>query len=96
MASIHGLCVTPLEFNSALGEFFEYCPVDLALHEELVDCSGDSLQFAAEYRFGILDRLLHENIERADPEIAFNILMFLNKRSTIGAFVTIRECSDIL
>ena len=43
--------MTPLEFKTSLGEFSDYCPVDLALRGELVVCSGDSLQFAVEYRY---------------------------------------------
>lgn len=50
-ASIGGLCVTPSDFKSALGEFGEYCPINLALHGELIDCSNTtSLNYAAEYR----------------------------------------------
>lgn len=54
-ASIYGLCVTPSNFKKALGEFYEYCPVNLALQEELIDCSGTkSLKYAAEYRYAML------------------------------------------
>ena len=50
-ASIEGLCVTPANFKSNLGEFCEYCPVNLALHEEFIDCSSvNSLTYAASYR----------------------------------------------
>lgn len=50
--SINGLCITPSDFKSRLGEFSEYCPVNLALHDELIDCSTtNSLQYAAEYRY---------------------------------------------
>lgn len=50
-ASISGLCITPSDLKSRLGEFSEYCPVNLALHEQLIDCSTrKSLKFAAEYR----------------------------------------------
>ena len=51
-ASIEGLCVTPSDFKSRLGEFDEHCPVNLALHGELVDCSTTrSLKYAAEYKY---------------------------------------------
>lgn len=50
-ASMNGLCVTPSKFQSALGEFQEFCPVNLALQRKLIDCSAvKSLKFAAEYR----------------------------------------------
>ena len=49
-ASLAGLCITPSEFQSRLGEFAGYCPVSLALKGELVDCRNTSLTFAAEYR----------------------------------------------
>ncbi|XP_051881405.1 LOW QUALITY PROTEIN: adenylate kinase 9 [Pristis pectinata] len=50
-ASIAGLCITPYELQSRLGEFGQYCPVTLQLQEELQDCSVDpSLEFAAEFR----------------------------------------------
>lgn len=52
-ASVAGLCITPSEFNSKLGEFAEYCPVSLALRGELVDCSNKPLSFAAEYRYDL-------------------------------------------
>ncbi|XP_077367067.1 adenylate kinase 9 isoform X2 [Festucalex cinctus] len=47
---IDRLCVTPKEFQRQLGEFAQYCPVCLALHNHLVDCSESaSLMYAAEY-----------------------------------------------
>ncbi|XP_060721057.1 adenylate kinase 9 [Tachysurus vachellii] len=50
-ASIHRLCITPRELQSRLGEFGHYCPVSLALHNHLVDCSLDtSLELAVEFR----------------------------------------------
>ncbi|KAG7316817.1 hypothetical protein KOW79_020358 [Hemibagrus wyckioides] len=50
-ASIERLCVTPRELQSRLGEFDHYCPVSLALHKHLVDCSLDtSLELAAEFK----------------------------------------------
>lgn len=50
-ASIFGLCITPTEFKSRLGEYLAYCPVSLALKDELVDCSQEpSLKFSAEYK----------------------------------------------
>ncbi|XP_035277888.1 adenylate kinase 9 isoform X1 [Anguilla anguilla] len=50
-ASIDRLCVTPRELQCRLGEFGQYCPVSLALHCHLVDCSrSPSLALAAEFR----------------------------------------------
>ena len=50
-ASIYGLCVTPSECASRLGEFSHYCPVSLAPRYELIDCSEEStLKYTAEYR----------------------------------------------
>ncbi|KAG9347613.1 hypothetical protein JZ751_005184, partial [Albula glossodonta] len=50
-ASIDRLCITPKELHSRLGEFGQYCPVSLALHQQLVDCSHSaSLQLAAEFQ----------------------------------------------
>ncbi|XP_046877163.1 adenylate kinase 9 isoform X1 [Hypomesus transpacificus] len=50
-ASIDRLCITPKELLSRLGEFSQYCPVSLALHRHLVDCSDiASLELAAEFR----------------------------------------------
>ena len=50
-ASIDRLCITPKELKSRLGEFSYYCPVSLALHRHLVDCSlTTSLELAAEFR----------------------------------------------
>ncbi|GAB1605420.1 hypothetical protein Ahia01_000824100, partial [Argonauta hians] len=49
--SISGLCVTEEAFQERLGEFKEYCPVSLALHNELVDCSHDkTMDLVAEYQ----------------------------------------------
>lgn len=50
-ACINRLCITPRELQSRLGEFGQYCPVSLALHRHLVDCSHNtSLELAAEFR----------------------------------------------
>uniref|UniRef100_A0A667Z081 Uncharacterized protein n=1 Tax=Myripristis murdjan TaxID=586833 RepID=A0A667Z081_9TELE len=50
-ACIHRLCITPMQLQSRLGEFDQYCPVCLALHHHLVDSSENvSLAHAAEYR----------------------------------------------
>lgn len=49
-AALNGLCLTPTKFQSILGEYQEYCPVNLA-HGKFIDCSSvKSLKFAAEYR----------------------------------------------
>ena len=51
-ASIDGLCVTPSKFKLGLGEFQEFCPVNLAQKGQLIDCSATkSLKYAAEYRY---------------------------------------------
>lgn len=50
-ASIADLCVTYDEMCSRLGEFGQYCPVSLALANELVDCSSvRHMDFVAEYQ----------------------------------------------
>uniref|UniRef100_A0ABM5G8U0 Adenylate kinase 9 isoform X3 n=1 Tax=Pogona vitticeps TaxID=103695 RepID=A0ABM5G8U0_9SAUR len=50
-ASIADMCIMPQELLSRLGEFGQYCPVNLAEKGELVDCSvSPSLRFAAEFR----------------------------------------------
>ncbi|KAI3363735.1 hypothetical protein L3Q82_001351 [Scortum barcoo] len=50
-ACINRLCITPKELQYRLGEFGQYCPVCLALHQHLVDCSEiAALTHAAEYR----------------------------------------------
>lgn len=50
-ACINRLCITPKELQCRLGEFGLYCPVCLALHHHLVDCSeGEALNHAAECR----------------------------------------------
>ncbi|XP_068433457.1 adenylate kinase 9 isoform X2 [Clinocottus analis] len=49
-ASINRMCITPRELQRRLGEFGYYCPVCLALHYHLVDCSEiTALTHAAEY-----------------------------------------------
>ncbi|XP_061587402.1 adenylate kinase 9 [Cololabis saira] len=48
---IYRLCITPKELELHLGKFDNYCPVCLALHYHLVDCSETAaLTQAAEYR----------------------------------------------
>ncbi|XP_026196504.1 adenylate kinase 9 isoform X2 [Anabas testudineus] len=48
---IDRLCITPKELQFRLGEFGQYCPVCLALHRHLMDCSEiAALTHAAEYR----------------------------------------------
>lgn len=50
-ASIADMCITPHEFSARLGVFGHYCPVSLALKNELYDCSTEPLlQYAAEFR----------------------------------------------
>ncbi|KAF7230651.1 adenylate kinase 9 isoform X1 [Nothobranchius furzeri] len=50
-ACISRLCITPKQLACQLGEFGQYCPVCLALHQHLVDLSDDTaLTHAAEYR----------------------------------------------
>nr|XP_046228264.1 adenylate kinase 9 [Scatophagus argus] len=50
-ACINRLCITPKELQHGLGEFGQYCPVCLALHYHLVDCSETTaLTHAAEHR----------------------------------------------
>lgn len=53
-ASVCGMCITPREFDSKLGEFIDYCPVSFALKGELVKATNKSLEFAAEYRYTVL------------------------------------------
>ncbi|KAM9840260.1 adenylate kinase 9 [Aulostomus maculatus] len=48
---INRLCITPKELQCQIGEFGGYCPVCLALHHHLVDCSEVAfLKHAAEYK----------------------------------------------
>lgn len=50
-ASINNLCVTYDEMVSRLGDFGQYCPVSLALNQELVDCADDKgMENVAEYQ----------------------------------------------
>lgn len=50
-ACIDRLCITPRELQCRLGEFGLYCPVCLALHHHLVDCSEvEALTHTAEHR----------------------------------------------
>lgn len=50
-ASIANLCVTYDEMKNRLGEFEQYCPVSLALKNELVDCSENrTMNFVAEFQ----------------------------------------------
>ncbi|XP_047429649.1 adenylate kinase 9 [Mugil cephalus] len=60
-ACINRLCITPKELDNQLGEFYQYCPVCLALHHHLVDCSEVvSLTNAAEYK-GFYYKMCGEN-----------------------------------
>ena len=50
-ASIADLCILPQELLNRLGEYEHFCPVSLALRDELVDCSATSrTDYVAEYR----------------------------------------------
>ncbi|XP_073349311.1 adenylate kinase 9 [Pagrus major] len=50
-ACINRLCITPRELPYRLGESDQYCPVCMALHHHLVDCSATAaLTHTAEYR----------------------------------------------
>jgi adenylate/nucleoside-diphosphate kinase len=50
-ASIAKLCVTYDEMVNRLGDFGQYCPVSLAINDELVDCGDNkSMDFVAEYQ----------------------------------------------
>ncbi|KAL7388763.1 hypothetical protein ABVT39_020280 [Epinephelus coioides] len=49
-ACLYRLCITPKELQCGLGQFGQYCPVCLALHHHLVDCSETAaLTHVAEY-----------------------------------------------
>ncbi|KAK9956621.1 hypothetical protein ABG768_014340 [Culter alburnus] len=64
-ACINRLCITPRELQSRLGEFGQYCPVSLALHRHLVDCSDNtSLELAAEFRGHFYKMASMEFLER--------------------------------
>lgn len=63
-ACINRLCITPRELQSRLGEFGQYCPVSLALHRHLVDCSHNtSLELAAEFRGHFYKMASKESLE---------------------------------
>ena len=50
-ASIANLCVTYNEMVNRLGDFAQYCPVSLALYNDLVDCTEvRTMDFVAEYQ----------------------------------------------
>ncbi|KAI4890937.1 hypothetical protein NFI96_033193 [Prochilodus magdalenae] len=64
-ASVARLCITPHELQSRLGEFDHYCPVSLALHQHLVDCSlNTSLDLTAEFRGHYYKMASREYLER--------------------------------
>ncbi|OWK59040.1 Adenylate kinase 9 [Lonchura striata] len=71
-ASIAGLCITPKELQSQLGECGQYCPVSLAEKGELVDCSvTPSLEFAAEFQGHYYRMASQEELEKflSRPEV---------------------------
>ena len=50
-AAIADLCILPQELLSRLGEYEHFCPVSMALHDELVNSSAHTkTDYAAEYR----------------------------------------------
>ncbi|XP_053828617.1 adenylate kinase 9 isoform X1 [Vidua macroura] len=70
--SIAGLCITPKELQSQLGECGQYCPVSLAEKGELVDCSvTPSLEFAAEFQGRYYRMASQEELEKflSRPEV---------------------------
>uniref|UniRef100_H0ZPC4 Adenylate kinase 9 n=1 Tax=Taeniopygia guttata TaxID=59729 RepID=H0ZPC4_TAEGU len=76
-ASIAGLCITPKELQSQLGECGQYCPVSLAEKGELVDCSvTPSLEFAAEFQGHYYRMASQEELEKflSRPEVYISSL----------------------
>ncbi|XP_039637151.1 adenylate kinase 9 isoform X2 [Perca fluviatilis] len=64
-ACINRMCITPKELQYRLGEFGQYCPVCLALHRHLVDCSESAaLTHAAEYRGHYYKMCGEDHLER--------------------------------
>ncbi|XP_034755964.1 adenylate kinase 9 isoform X3 [Etheostoma cragini] len=64
-ACINRMCITPKELQYRLGEFGQYCPVCLALHQHLVDCSEiAALTHAAEYRGQYYKMCGEDHLER--------------------------------
>ncbi|XP_032398949.1 adenylate kinase 9 isoform X3 [Etheostoma spectabile] len=64
-ACINRMCITPNELQHRLGEFGQYCPVCLALHQHLVDCSEiAALTHAAEYRGHYYKMCGEDHLER--------------------------------
>ncbi len=50
-ASVAGLCVTYDEMKARTGDFGQFCPVSLALDDQLVDCSAyRNMDFVAEFQ----------------------------------------------
>lgn len=85
-ACINRLCITPKELDYRLGEFGHYCPVCLALHHHLVDCSETvALTHAAEYKRRYY-RLCYENhLEVLDLQIMITYI-WLNSFHTCPEF----------
>ncbi|XP_076612348.1 adenylate kinase 9 isoform X2 [Chaetodon auriga] len=64
-ACINRLCITPKELQCRLGEFEQYCPVCLALHHHLVDCSEfAALNHTAEHRGHYYKMCDNDHLER--------------------------------
>jgi len=78
-ACINRLCITPRELQSRLGEFGHYCPVSLALHHHLVDCSHNtSLELAAEFRGHFYKMASKEFLEVKFQMVQKHVYMFKN------------------
>lgn len=74
-ACINKLCITPKELLCRLGEFGQYCPVCLALHHHLMDCSEVTvLSHAAEYRGQYFKICGEDHLEVSVVRLQDNIL----------------------
>ncbi|KAK2856221.1 hypothetical protein Q5P01_004956 [Channa striata] len=64
-ACINRLCITPKELQVRLGEFQQYCPVCLALHNHLMDCTDVAgLTYMAEYKKRYYKMCSEEHLEK--------------------------------